>query len=214
MRRTPTFVAMRWRLPFLIVLLCGATPAFSQSDLPQRGRADAPEPEPKLFLRDLADVLPNADFEKELAAQKPPVDVERAQAELERAERKQKRWQQLAKTGVLAKVEAESAVLQATRARAKFERARAAAQERELETLRQRAAAGQITPDAVAAAESALRSAQAMAREAAQGLQRTEIMQAQTNLDRQRRLVGAGVGSKNQLKRAEYSLQKLQPAAK
>ncbi|HEV7869018.1 MAG TPA: hypothetical protein VGO90_15125 [Chthoniobacteraceae bacterium] len=203
---------MRFRLLVLLLLACG--PAAAQNELPQRGKGEAPEPEPKLFLRDLADVLPDTDFEKALAARVPAVDVRRAQTELERAERKQQRWQQLAKAGVLAKAEAEAAVLQAARARAKFERARAAEQERELEALRQRGAAGQITPDAVAAAESALKSAQAMAAEAAEGLHRTELLLAQVNLDRQRRLLAAGAGSKNQLRRAEVSLQKLQPATK
>ena len=50
------------------------------------------------------------------------------------------------------------------------------------------------------------RGAQAMVAEAETALQRTELLLAEANVDRQRRLIALGAGSKSQLQRAESAL--------
>lgn len=184
----------------------------SQDALPARAGNEKPEAESKLFLNDSGDALTAAedmDFATMTSGAVDDVNLERAKADYERAQRKVPRWQKLGKAGVLSQVEVEAAVLQLARAREKYEQARVARQRREVEALRARVAAGQVTSDALAAAESAVQTAQAMAAEASAGLQRTELLQAEANASRQRRLYGAGVGSKRQLERAQVKLQQM-----
>lgn len=205
---------MRLRFALLALAALASGAASAQEALPARGPGEKPGAEPKLFLDDLDAVLPGADLSAaDLTEAAPPLDVERAKAEYERAARKQQRWQRLYKSGVVALVEAEAAALQAARARAGYERARATEQQRVVETLRPRVAAGQLTADALAAAESALETAQTMVAEAEAALRRTELLQAEANVDRQRRLAAVGAGSKRMLQRAQATLEQLRAAA-
>jgi multidrug resistance efflux pump len=197
---------LRTILPAFAVL--SGLAAHAQEALPSRATGEKPDAEPKLFLNDLGDALPAAE-DLDLTALANDSDVERAKADHERAQRKQQRWQKLGKAGVLSQVEVEAAVLQLAHARAKYEQARAAQQQKEVEALRTRVAAGQVTKDALDAAESALQTAQAIAAEAVAGLQRTQLLQAEANLERQRRLAAAGVGAKGMVERAKAKLQQL-----
>jgi multidrug resistance efflux pump len=203
---------MRLRTLFPVLAMLSALAAHAQDALPARAANEKPEAEPKLFLNDLGDALTAAEdmdlatLAKDTASD---ADVDRAKAEYERAQRKQERWQRLAKSGVLAQVEAEAAVLQAARARVKYERTRVLRQQQEFEALRPRVASGQLTPDALAAAESALKTAQVMAAEADAALRRTQLLQAEINVERQRRLSAAGVSPKRMLQRAQATLEQL-----
>ncbi|HEX8296477.1 MAG TPA: hypothetical protein VF593_09270, partial [Chthoniobacteraceae bacterium] len=182
-------------------------PGRAEEALPKREAQESPTDRPALFLQNLE--IPLSSSEIEEIPHTPNPDVARAQKSFDRAVRKQERWQQLARKGVLAVVEAESAVLQAAVARAKLEQTRVAQQQLELTALRERLAKGEVSADTIAAAESALRTGQAMAAEAASGLQRTRLLLAEANLDRQRRLASAGVGSKAQVKRGEQAVKRL-----
>ncbi len=168
----------------------------------------------ELFRGESGDVLfPNAklsdtDF---LLATEPPADVERAKTAYERARSKEQRWQRLCKAGVLAQVEVERVTLQVARSRVSLERARVAQQEGALAELRQRA--GGAPPDTISAAESALETARTMLAEAVTSLKRTELLFAEANVDRQRRLLKMGAGSKTMLQRAEAVLAQLKTPA-
>jgi multidrug resistance efflux pump len=197
-------------LALLAVAFLGGNGFAAENDLPRRQPGEPAEAGAALLFQDLGDVLPGKELPNlETLAPEPDLDVERAKAELERAQRKEQRWQKLAKAGVLARVEAETCVLATARARARYEAARVAEQERALGELRQRAAGGQLSADAVASAESALKTAQAMAAEASTAFQRTQLTLAETNVERQRRLLALGAGSKTQLKRAESILSQI-----
>lgn len=204
---------LRTLLPFLAAL--STLTAFGQEALPARAANEKPDVEPKLFLNDIGDALTAAedmDLTTMANGAADDVNVERAKSDYERAQRKLPRWQKLGKAGVLSQVEVEAAVLQLARARAKYEQARVAQQQREVEVLRARVVAGQVTKDALDAAESALQTAQAMAAEAAAGLQRTQLLQAEANASRQRRLYTVGAGTKRQMERAQARLQELKAA--
>jgi membrane fusion protein (multidrug efflux system) len=181
--------------------------ARGADDLPERSPGERLDFEPSLQLTDIEPEPAGA------ASSAPPIDLARAKATLDNARRKQQRWQQLARRGVLSKAEVESSELQVARAAAKYEAARVRQQQEELEALRKRAAAGEVAVEAVQSAEAALQTATAHAAEAAASLRRTELMLAETNAQRQRQLHAAGIGSRNQLRRAEELLQKLRAAA-
>jgi hypothetical protein len=187
--------------------LCAASSAAAADDLPTRAPGEALDFEPGL---DLMEVDPGTPVEG--APQEAPVDVEKAKATLESAKRKRERWQQLAKRGILSKAEAEVTELLVARAAAKYGQARVAQQKRELDALRKRAAAGQLSAEMVQAAEAALATTIALAAESDAGLRRTQVLLAETNVHRQRQLHAAGIGSRAQLQRAEAVLRQLQGA--
>ena len=193
--------------------LCASVLA-AETDLPRKQSGETPDAGAALFRSEIGDVLPGQELPIfELLPPEPALDVDRAKTDLDRAQRKEQRWQKLVKTGVLSRAEAEATVLATARARARYEKARVAAQQRALEELRQRVAGGQLSADTASAAESALKTAQTMAAAAEANLQRTELLLAETNVDRQRRLLTLGVGSKTQLKRAESVLLQIKGSA-
>jgi multidrug resistance efflux pump len=202
-------------LAIMAVIALGRGVLAAENELPRRQPGEAADGGATLFLNDLSDVLPGKGLPTfELLESEPAIDVERAKTELDRAQRKEQRWEKLVKAGVLARVEAEACVLATARARARFEAARVADQQRSLDALRQRAASGEASPEVVKSAESALQTAQAMAAEADAALRRTSLLLAEMNVERQRRLLAVGVGSKSQLKRAESTLLQLKGAAR
>ena len=184
-----------------------------ENDLPRKQAGDSPEPTAALFPKDIGDVLPGKELPTfELLPPDAALSAEQAKADFERAQRKEQRWEKLFKSGVVAKVEAEACVLATALARARWEKARVADQQHVLDELRQRGAGGQLNAETVKSAESALQTAQAISVEADAALRRTELLLAETNVDRQRRLFVLGAGSKTQLKRAEEKLSQLQSA--
>ncbi len=186
----------------------------AENDLPRRQPGEQADGEAMLFRHEPGEVLPGKELPIFELPPEPAIDVDRAKTELDRAQRKEQRWQKLLKTGVLSRVEAEACVLATARARARYEKARVAAQQRALDELRKRVAGGQLSADTASAAESALKTAQTMAAAAEANLQRTELLLAETNVDRQRRLLTLGVGSKTQLQRAESVLLQIKGAAR
>jgi multidrug resistance efflux pump len=206
---------MNARLCFAIatVFALGGRAFAAEGDLPQRKAGEAPDRGAALFPADIGDVLPGKELPTfELMPPDPATNVETARAAFERAQRKEVRWDKLFKSGVVAKVEAEACVLATARARARLEKARVAEQQRALDELRQRAAGGQLNADTIKSAESALQTAQTMSTEADAALHRTELLLAEANVDRQRRLLAMGAGSKSVLQRAESTLAQLQHA--
>lgn len=192
------------------VLALAVSALSAENDLPKHQAGEVAESSAALFPKDIGDVLPGKELPVfELLAPEPEVDVEKARTTFERAQKKEQRWQKLAKSGVLSRAEAETSVLATARARARYERARVNAQQRALEEMKSRVAGGQLSVDVVTSAESALKTAETMAADAEANLRRTELLLAETNVERQRRLLTLGAGSKTQLKRAESALLQL-----
>jgi multidrug resistance efflux pump len=183
-------------LSSLAVLCCLVLTVNAEDDLPRKGPDDALEFEPELLLMD---VKPDDSF-------KLP-DVEKARTDMERAKGRAQRWQDLQKRGVLSKVEAERATIQANRASLRYQQVRIAVAKKQLEGLRARLARGEAVQEMIISAESALKTTEQLAADATALLQRTDAEFAKTNLERQRQLAAMGIGSKAAVKKAEAKLE-------
>jgi multidrug resistance efflux pump len=186
---------------------CIGEPAPSQDELPQNKSQGPLEFEPELQLYD---VKPEPGGPAEAWAI--PADVNKAKADADRAQRKAQRWQQLQKSGVLSKVEAERATLQANRAVYRFQQARAGETRKQVESIRARVAKGEASDDMLISAEVALKNSEALAAEAEALLRRVDLEFAQNQLDRQRRLAAAGLSPKSQVQKAEATLEQIKAA--
>jgi multidrug resistance efflux pump len=188
----------------VILLLASVLEA---QDLPQRDPNRPLEFEPDLQLYNVKPE-PNAPGAEASAM---PADVAKAKASAERAQRKADRWQKLQKTGVLSKVEAEQAIGAANRASVRYQQARIAQLAADLEALRQRATRGEASADLVQSAESALQTAKQLTEDAEATARKTELEFAQNNLERQRKLAAAGLGTKRQVEQAATKLEQMKP---
>jgi len=177
-------------------------PAAPQDELPKGKVQGRMEFEPELQLYD---VKPEPGGPTERWAI--PADVNKAKTAADRAQRKAQRWQQLQKSGVLSKVEAEGAVLQASRAVCLFQQARVNDLRKQIEGLRARVAGGGGGADLLSTAEATLRTSEALAADAEASLHRTDLQFAQNEVERQQRLAAAGLTSKTQVKKAETALE-------
>jgi multidrug resistance efflux pump len=190
------------------LLLCGAT-LLAEEELPQRDGREPLEFEPSLQLYEVQPETtgPTVPWET-------PIEEEKARQSAEAAQRKAKRWQQLQKSGVVSKVEAECAAVQANRATLRYQQGRVATLRAQIQRLQQRAAKGEPTAEMIISAQSALRTAMQLTAEAGAIVKRTDLEFAKGNLERQRRLLAIGLGSKNQVKKAEESVRQLTVPAK
>jgi len=203
---------MRASLFAAFVILCGPLRA-AENELPKQAAKPGEPAAQELFRHEGGDVLfpgMNLSDATFLGRIETP-SVERAQTTFEQAQRKEQRWQKLGKAGVLAQVEVERATLQTARARARLGQARVAQQQTELTALKARTEP--VPAETIAAAESAIVTARTMAAEAGDSLRRTELLLAEANVDRQRRLLKMGAGSKSGLQRAEATLTQLRTPA-
>ena len=193
-----------------VALLVAGLRLAAADDLPKRVSGDRPDSEPPLILDDLPNLpLPFSAAAGERLEVVTGVSVERAQAELERARRRQQHWQQLAKAGVLSQVEAESTALPVARALVKYHALLAAQAAAQAGQCRARRELGEGAAEELAAAETAERTAAALAAEADAQLQRQQRLTAAANLDRQRRLFALGIASPKQFQRAQTAVEKL-----
>lgn len=189
---------------FLIALPCAAAIA-AEEPLPERTAGEPFVVEPLLDLYDIPEPA---------AGELPPVDVARAEKNLERAKRKEQRWQQLQRSGVVSKVEAEVASQQVSVAALKLAQARVAHWRRQIETLRTRADKETGAAELLATAEASLRTAETLAADT-EVLHRARSLElAQRNVERQQRLLALGIGSRRALARATEVLAKLKASEK
>ncbi len=182
--------------PFLAALCCTLHATRAQDDLPKRAPGDPLDFEPGILLMD---VKPDDSF-------KLP-DVEKARTDMERAKGKAQRWQDLQKRGVVSKVEAERAVIQANRASLRYQQTRVAAAKLQLDALRARLAKGEGVQEMIVSAEASLKTNEQLAADATALLQRTDAEFAKTNLDRQKQLAAMGIGSKTAVRKAEEKVE-------
>ena len=166
------------------------------------------------------------DFEPDLmlddGAQKPvpdeasPADrVAKLVTELERATRGAAAGERLFRGGVIARVEAERRNLKVIRLKANLAEARLLVAQTETEQVRTQGAANARSAEQVELAEAAVAAARVAVDEAAREWQRAELAAAELDLDRQRKLLAAGIGSKARVQRAmdRVSLLKAKEAA-
>lgn len=188
----------------LIVLPCAVAIA-AEEPLPERTPGEPLVVEPMLDLYDIP---------APTAGEVPPVDVARAEKALERAKRKEQRWQQLQRSGVVSKVEAEAASQQVSAASLKLAQARVAHWRQQIETLRAQVEKEPASAELLVTAEASLRTAEMLAAET-EVLHRARSLElAQRNVERHQRLLALGVGSRRALERAAETLAKLKAAAK
>jgi len=181
--------------------------AASAQDLPRRdGGKEIDFLEPKLMLNDVGELpLPPGSKLGPDGGQPLPPDVAKLTAELERAKKTAVWRAKLCKSGVLSKVEAESAALRVVRLTKDLEVARAETARLALEELRKKGAPA----EEIAATEKNAESLAAAAKESTDKWNGAQRAAAELNLQRQRKLYAVGAGSKSQVRKAEAALQML-----
>ena len=194
------------RPAFLFLLSCAAmlssfTFALSpersvaEEDLPVRTPGERFDFEPDLMLDDV--------LQKPVPDEPSPVDqVAKLVTEIERATRSAATGERLFRSGVIAKVEAEQRALKVIRLKSNLAQARLLVAQAEVEQVRANGAATEHSAEQIERAEAALAAARISADAAAQAWQRAELTAAELDLDRQRKLVAAGIGSKARVQRA------------
>lgn len=198
----------RRSLCFLTWAIGLLTAASGQEALPQRDERDPLEFEPQLLLYDVKPEKGGGPTE----AWAIPSDVNKAKTDADRAQKKAQRWQQLQKAGVLSKVEAERAVLQANRAVHKFQQARVNELRKQVEALRARVAQGGGGEELLVTAEATLKNSESLASEAEASFRRIDLQFAENQVDRQRRLAAAGLTPKSQVQKAQANLEQVKAA--
>jgi hypothetical protein len=191
-------------------LLCALTAAaLHAQELPKKDGKPDFDFEPKLMLNDLPDLpLPPSDPAPPNAIVLPP-DIAKLEAELQKAKKNAAWRERLHKSGVLSKVEAEQGALKIVRLTRDLETARLQGLTREVEEKRQNAKPGDSSPEALTKAEVALAAATATAAAATARWNEAQRTAAELRLQRERKLLSVGAGSRASVKRAEAALQTL-----
>ena len=204
--------APRFLRPLFILvafLIAGTVPLFAQ-DLPKKDATETFDFEPKLKLLDVPDLpLPSSTATPGTAA--PSLDVTKLEAELERAKVTAARREKLFKSGVLSKLEAEQAALKVVRVTRDVENARHEALKRQIEELRQRVEKDDASTAKLTEAEASLTTAAARASTASSQWDQAQRAAAELRVQRERKLLALGAGSRYSVKRAEAALQLLTP---
>src|SRR5437667_12858455 len=195
---------MRRVLTLPVAVVATALAALAADEPPPDDADISFDIEPPLLIQDRS-AEPLAP-QKAFVADAGPARLEK---ELERAKKNASGAERLCRIGALAKVEAEQRVLKIVRLESDLENARLAGAKEELIAQQGRFAAGEISKDDVANAESALARASAAAQAAAAKRERAELDAAETNLHRQQKLLAMGSARKSDVSRAEQKLAEL-----
>jgi hypothetical protein len=167
----------------------------AEDDLPVRTPGERFDFEPELMLDDRR--------QKPVAGELLPADqVAKLVTDLERATRSAAAGERLFRSGVIARVDAEQRALKVIRLKWNLAQARLLLAQAEVEQARADAAPTGHSAEQLGRAETALAAARMAADAAAQEWQRAELGAAELDLDRQRKLVAAGIGSKARVQRA------------
>jgi hypothetical protein len=196
----------RW-LAFPYAVVAVATMALAADELPKDDPDESFEIEPPLLIKDR---LPEAPpLSTTTATTAPNVDPDLLEKELERAKRRAAGAERLFKIGALAKVEAEQRALRVVRLQSDLENARLARAKEEIASQESRVAAGEISKADLLDAETALAYAIEAAHAAAASRERAELEAAESNLQRQQKLLALGSSRKSEVSRAEAKLAEL-----
>ena len=208
---------LRHRFACLLAGL-GLTAGVWAQDLPTKS---GPPEDLEAEAKKLVDELPMLDTEAAADAPMPDLPasnedptgaVERLKGILDRARKKQQRWEKLAKQGVLSRAEAESCMVEVADAQANYDRARVALMRHQLISIQQRVSKGETDKTLMEAAEAALQSSVELAAATEKQARHARLEVARNNLDRHRRLHALGLVSRVQLQRAESRFQKIEAA--
>jgi multidrug resistance efflux pump len=213
-------IAPRYTACLAVVLSCFLACRLSAQEptqeLPTKTGTEDLEAEAKKLMEE----LPTLDLPLDVEApqspapgETPELNVERTKAALERARQKQKRWEKLARQGVLSRAEAESCVVEVAAAQAKHEAARLAQLQQQHTELEERLKKGEVDQTMVEASNAAIQSATQAAAETKEQARVTKLNAARTNVDRFKKLYAARLISKNQLQRAVSALERLEAEA-
>jgi hypothetical protein len=177
--------------------------AFAQEDS-TTDNVDSFDIEPPLLI-------PNRGNEPlpDVAALDADVDLAQLEKNLERAERNAGGAERLYRMGALSKVEAEQGALRVIRLKSNLENARLARAKVDVVQKEKQVAAGEIAKEQLAEAETLLARAIKAAHAAAAERERAELEAANTNLQRQQKLLALGSARKSDVARAEQKLAEL-----
>ena len=191
------------------------TVAALGQELPKRSGAPGSETTPKLMLNDLPDLvpadllLPKGGHLGGETERQPSLDVAKISSELDRAKKNASQRERLYRMGVVSKVDAEQAALAVVRLTKDLAVARAGACALEIEELQRHTAAREKNAEALAAARQEWAALTAAATDATEKWIHAQRAAAELRVQRERKLLAAGVGSRTQVKRAEAALQNL-----
>jgi hypothetical protein len=196
----------------LTLLFALALAAATAQELPKRsGPADFDPAEPKLMLNDLPDIaLPSAILAgDDMGLHQSSADVVKLEAALERAKKNAAFRERLCKEGVLSKLEAEQGEMRVVRLTRDLANARLAAVKREIEEQRKQPPADEAARKALADTDARLAAAAMAAQDATTKWEQALRAAAEIRVQRERKLLALGAGSKSAVKRAEAALQSL-----
>lgn len=189
----------------LVLLLAIPLIGFGQADLPESDSDDYDsfEVEPPILL-------PNRDTGPEKSTTGPVTISNRDPAELEKLVERAKRVaieaEKLYKRGVLSRVEVELRQLRIMRLKSDLEKARLERAKADLAIAQTRFEMKEISKEALAAAQQTVESAEQAAEAASLARDRAEIVAAETNLKRQRKLAEMGSARPSDVAKAERRL--------
>ncbi len=172
-----------------------------------QGADELPRPAPGNAMDLGLGLLPDFSAAAEqLVLPAPAESVSRIEAALERAKKSAASGERMFRSGIIAKVEAEKRALKVVRLGADLAVARLEAAKLACEAKRAEFAAGKISQPQLDAAQATVDAAAVAANAAAATRDRAEIADAEINLQRQRQLLAAGIGSKSLVARAQSQL--------
>ena len=201
------------RLLLLPASLFWLTSTLLAQELPKKDGTLSPDLEPKLMLNDLPDLpLPVGDRFAPATTATPSLDVAKLEAELDKAKKNAVWRERLFKAGVFSKVEAEQAALKIVRVTRDLENARLQALNRGVEEMRKQAEKDESLKAKLAEAEAALATAKTTATTAAAKWDEAQRAAAELRVQRERKLLALGAGSRSSVKRAEAALQAVAPS--
>ena len=150
----------RWQFIGVVSALALRAAIAAPDDLPTKNPDEPLDFEPSLRLYD---VKPDPNSPVSGAN---PVNLEKARVKAEAAQKKERRWQDLQQKGVLSKLEAARAGVEARKAVLRFQEARVATLQQQYDSIKQRSTRGETSAALLESAESALRTAEHLAAEA------------------------------------------------
>jgi multidrug resistance efflux pump len=191
----------------LAALLAASSLTLSAQELPKKDASEVFDFEPKLLLND----VPNLPLPGSTGTAAPSLNVTKLESELARAKTTAVRREKLFKSGVLSKVEAEQATLKVVRLARDLETTRLQALTRHVEELRKLAEKDDASKSKLTEAEATLAALTATATEASAKWDQAQRAAAELRVQRERKLLALGAGSRASVKRAETALQSLAP---
>lgn len=199
---------MKFALIGLLSLLAAPVIAFAQSDLPESDDYESFEVEPPSLIPNQA-----SDADKLIAsATRSAGDPNELERLVLRAKRVAAEAEKLYKRGVLSKVEVEMRALRIVRLQSDLEKARLERAKADLAIEQTRFEMGEISKEALAAAQRAVETAEQTFEAATLTRDRAEIAAAETNLRRQQQLAKLGSARPSDVAKAERKLADLKAA--